>query len=130
MREFQERRKLRKIFYSWPFVFLLVAMAGILLISTIKVYKKNKEAKLLNNEIKKELYDLEKRKSDLESSISKLETESGVEEEMRKKLNIRKPGEKTLVIIDENIGNDKINSEDNGGTGFFEKIWQWIKGIF
>lgn len=130
MREFQERRKIRKIFFSIPVIAILLIIAIFLLFSNIKVYKKSKEAIFLSSIVEQELAELEKRKLELESNIAVLQTESGIEEEIRKKFNVQKPGEEVLVIVDKAEDNAQINSKKGKITGFFSKIWKAIKSIF
>ncbi|MEW5907919.1 MAG: septum formation initiator family protein [Patescibacteria group bacterium] len=128
MRTFQQKRKPR-INYSSPFfLFLLLILAIILLISTSKVYFKSKKAVEKNEEIKKAIDDLSKRKSELEKETAKLETEEGIDEAIREKFDVVKPGESVLNIIKKQLDDDKIKEEKN--EGFFLKIRHFIKKIF
>lgn len=128
MKEFQEKRKLRKIIFSRKVLVLLAFVAAFLIFSTAKVYIKSRNAVSKNEKVKKEMADLEQRKSELEKEIARLQSESGAEEEVRKKFNVQKLGEKALVIVEKNNENDKINQGES--SGFFNKFWQWIKSIF
>jgi len=128
MQEFQEKRKLRKIIFSRKVLVLLAFVLTFLIFSTAKVYIKSRNAVSKNEEIKKEVANLEQRKSDLQKEISRLQSESGAEEEVRKKFNVQKPGENALVIVEKNNENDKINQGES--SGFFTKIWQWIKDLW
>lgn len=129
MREFQEKRKLRRFLYSKKTLFLLFFVLAFLVFSTVKVYLKTRSALSKSEETEKELTELKKRKAELEKDVERLQTESGVEEEVRQKLDVQKPGEKVAVIIEKNQENDKMNSEEGRGN-FFSKFWQWVKGIF
>ena len=129
MREFQEKRKIRSFFYSKKMVILLLLVTALLSFSTIKVYLKSRNALSKNEEAKKELADLEKRKAELEKDVSRLNTASGLEEEIRKNFNVQKPGEKVLVIVDKNAENVKIETGNNL-SDFFSKIWGWVKEKF
>lgn len=128
MQEFQEKRKLRKIIFSRKVLVLLAFISAFLIFSTAKVYIKSRNAVSKNEEVKNEVADLEQRKFDLQKEISRLQSESGAEAEVRKKFNVQKPGEETLVIVEKNNENDKINQGES--SGFFTKIWQWIKNIW
>ncbi|MBI4692167.1 MAG: septum formation initiator family protein [Candidatus Terrybacteria bacterium] len=128
MREFQEKRKLRKIIFSKTTLVLLLFISFFLVFSTIKIYFKNRNVLSKNEKIKNELAQLNQRKSELEKEISRLGTESGIEEEVREKFDLLKPGEKVVVIVDKNQENDKINLGEE--TGFFGKILSFIKNIF
>jgi len=129
MKEFQEKRKIRRFLYSKKMVILLLLVTALLCFSTIKVYLKSKNAISKSEEVKKELTDLEKRKAGLEKDVNRFNTESGLEEEIRKNLNVQKPGEKVLVIVDKSAENGKIES-GNVLSDFFSKIWGWVKGKF
>ena len=129
MREFQEKRKIRGFLYSKKIIILLLLVTALLFFSTIKVYLKSKNALSKNEEAKKELAELEKRKVGLEKDVNRFNTESGLEEEIRKNLNVQRPGEKVLVIVDKNAENSKIES-GNELNDFFSKIWGWVKSKF
>ncbi len=128
MQEFQEKRKLRKIIFSRKVLVLLAFVSAFLIFSTVKVYIKSRNAVSKNEEVKKEVAVLEQRKSELEKEIARLQSMSGAEEEVRKKFNVQKPGEEALVIVEKNNENDKINQGES--SGFFTKIWNFIKNLF
>lgn len=127
MKEFQEKRKIRRIFYSKFLIIIFILLVGFISVSVIKIYKKYKESKILAEKTEQEMKELEAKKAELESSIAKLQTESGAEKEIRNTLNVKKPGEEAVVIVEKNEENGKIGSEKQG---FFSRIWQAIKSIF
>lgn len=129
MREFQEKRKIRGFLYSKKMVVLLLLVTALLFFSTIKVYLKSKNALSKRDETRKELAELEKRKAELEKDVNRFQSESGLEEEIRKNLNVQKPGEKVLVIVDKNAENGKIES-GNELNDFFSRVWGWVKSKF
>jgi len=73
----------------------------------------------------KKIDELRKREANLLSDISKLETDEGVEESVRDKFQVVKPGEKMVIVVDEER---KDTSDINKPTehGF----WGFIKRIF
>ena len=129
MREFQEKRKFKKIVYSvWLQIFLGIVLLA-LIFSTVKVYKKSRLSAEKSKEIKEELASLEKRNAELAAEAARLESESGREGEIRKRFDVAKPGEKIIVIVDK-IGEDvNINGAENKG-GFFSRFWRWMKNWF
>ena len=129
MREFQEKRKFKKLIYSgWLQIFLGIVLLA-LIFPTVKVYKKSRISAGKAEEIKEEMAKLEKRNAELAAEAARLESESGREGEIRKRFDVAKPGEKIIVIVDK-IGEDvKINGADVK-IGFFSKIWRWIKNLF
>ena len=129
MREFQEKRKFKKIIYSGWLLMILGIIFLALVFSTVKVYKKSRISAKKSEEIKEEIIKLEKRNAELVAEATRLESESGKEGEIRKRFDVAKPGEKILVIIDKNSEDVKINGEENK-IGFFSKIWRWAKRLF
>ncbi len=128
MKEFQERLFWRRIFFS---KFTLIFLTGILIFfaySTVKVYWRSREAAKVNDMVQKEINDLRVKKDALEASVNRLRTKTGAEEEVRDKFMVKKPGEEAVMIIDE--GEKQENLPANIPSGFFPKIWQFIKNLF
>jgi len=129
MQKFQERKRVRGFLYSPKIVFILALGLGLIIFFTAKVYPKSRDALLKNEETQKELTELKARKEELEKEVAQFSKESGVEEMVRKNLDVQKPGEKVAVIIDKNQGNGNINTGNNGGN-FLQRFWEWIKSKF
>lgn len=129
MREFQEKRKFKKIIYSPSFQFFFGLIVVFLVFSAVKSYKKSEINANKAKETRKEILALEKRNAELTADIASLESESGKESEIRKRFDVAKPGEKILIIVDKNSEDVKI---DNAGdkSSFFSKIWRKIKWQF
>ncbi len=129
MREFQERRYLKKIFLSRFVFFCLAVLLVFLAVSVTKSYKKSREAAALNKTVEDEIKDMNLKKNNLEANIERLKTSVGQEEELRKKFQIKKPGEEVLVIVDE--GPAAVSGSTTGQTkSFLEKTWDFLKSIF
>lgn len=128
MQEFQERKKFKRIIFSKLALFILLAVFVFISTFTVKVFLKSRKAGERKEEILEKLNQIEKQKSSLEENIKRLQSEAGVEEEIRKNLGMAKPGEEVLVIMDKKEDNGKI--EPRGITGFLQKIWQFIKDFF
>jgi len=74
--------------------------------------------------LKKELEELGAENEELKNFIANFEKEFYIEKEAKKRLNLKKPGEKVVVIIEE--------VEETGGkikekTSWFKQLWQKIK---
>ena len=128
MKEFQRKRDFDKKLYSPISLVVLSIIAVLLIISTFKIYAKSRNARLKNEKTKAEVVELEKRRTEMEVEIAKTSTESGLEEELREKFNIKKPGEEVLTIMDKRPEDDKIDSGRE--RGFFNGIWEFLKNIF
>jgi len=124
MREFQEKRLFRKIFFSRPVFLLLSALLVLFSFSVFEIYKKHKHAKLLNQEAENEILVLEEKKLRLKAGINEVQTPEGTEEELRRKFQIKKPGEEYIVIID-NEPDESIQKNEKE-KGFLKKLWEII----
>jgi cell division protein FtsB len=122
MLEFQEKRKIRRFLYSKAMLAALV----VLLLASVQaawgVYKKNAESSENLAIAKKQLERLEARQAFLEDGIRHLSTERGIEEEIRDKFRVAKPGEHMIVIV-ENEPKQPTAQETKG-------FWQKIKEFF
>ena len=80
MREFQEKRKIRKILFSPLFLGILLVVFALVSFSTAKVYIKSRLAISKNEKVEQKIEELEKRKSELENEIKQLQSDFGSEE--------------------------------------------------
>ncbi len=128
MREFQERRALRKIIFSRLALFILLMITAYLFYSNIKIYLRSRDAHTANQLAEKEIKDLEARKTEMEILVGRLQTKAGAEEEIRSKFPVQKLGEKVVLIAGED-GLGKT-TENISPLEFFPKIWQFLKSIF
>lgn len=123
MREFEQKKKLRKILYSRTVIFILCIVVVFLSQATWKVYKKEKITRDNLNQIADEYKKLEARESSIKSSVDFLQTDKGVESEIRSKFRAVKPGEQVAIII-----NDEVKKEIPPMPP--ETFWMKIKKFF
>jgi uncharacterized protein YlxW (UPF0749 family) len=126
MREFQEKRFWRKVIYSrFSFIFLILVLA-FMVYSAAKVYLRSRRASQANNLISQEIKSLEDKKNELQTSVERLQTQAGAEEEIRSKFPVQKPGEEAVVIVDQTNQNSPATST----SSLPSKIWEFIKNLF
>ncbi len=125
MLEFQEKRKLRRFLYSRITSVILLVIIFFILKGVWGVYEKQSIAKENLKKISTNFNTLLERELILTSEINRLKTDIGVEEEIREKYGLVKPGEEVLVIIDDDevVGSPSISS----GSNFWQKIVDWFK---
>jgi len=100
MMEFQRKKKIRRILYS-PITLIILAIIFIIILkATWGVYKKEYISSENLDKEKVELAKLQSRQKDLAQAISYLNTDEGVENEIRTKFRAVKEGENLAVIID------------------------------
>lgn len=97
--------------------------------STIGVYRKSRNNLTQNKEEENKLAALEKRNAELKNKIMRMESESGKEEEIRKKFNVAKPGEKILVIVDKKPKDVRMENTEKK-SGILSRFWQSVKDLF
>lgn len=101
MKQFQQKKRIRKILYS-PIVLLILGIIAVLLLrGSLGVYNKHK---ISEQNLERERFELQKlisREENLVSSLDYLKTDQGVENEIRSKFRAVKEGEKVAVIIDD-----------------------------
>ncbi|MCR4283724.1 MAG: septum formation initiator family protein [Parcubacteria group bacterium] len=122
MREFQQRRILRRLMYSNVSIFFLLVIFIFFIFSIADVYNKSREAIKKNEEVSSELNDIKSKKDYFEAEIDRLNTNAGIEDELRDKFQIAKPGERVIIIVDDK----KDDSEDATPR----KSLNWFWNIF
>ncbi|OGT67904.1 MAG: hypothetical protein A3H43_06570 [Gammaproteobacteria bacterium RIFCSPLOWO2_02_FULL_42_9] len=123
MREFEHRRKVRKILSS-PWVLLPLAVILFFLIrGTWNIYVKNRDSAVELRLSKERLVRLEERQRTLSTGIEKLNTESGIEAEIRDRFQMAKEGEQAIVIVDTP---DRPVQLPLSEESFLQKIWNFF----
>ncbi len=105
----------------------MLVLAGLLFIflawNAWDIYQKERAAHEKATELTRELDDLAQRKEELAAKLKKLETQEGVEAEVRQTLQVAKPGERVIVIVDPK---QPTTSPLGQRTGFWERVVGWF----
>ncbi len=127
MREFSQKRKMWKKIYSIPVLILLLVILFFVLKGTWIIFMKSSYSHKQKIAVEAELIALQERKNSIEKKIQRLNTETGVEEEIRSKYDVAKEGEKLIVIVDEE--EKEVDTEENKGfvNKFFTTIGSWFQ---
>ena len=100
MREFQQKRKVRQILYSnWVLVTLLV-ITVIVVRASWNVYMKQVTSARYVANAQDSLDKVTADEAQLKNAVDALNTQEGLEAEIRRKFMVVKPGEQIAVIID------------------------------
>jgi len=124
MLEFQEKRRIRSIIYSKWVSALLIVFLIIVGSATLNVYDKQKEVKKAKIKSAEEFNRLQNRATELEASIVNLETERGLEEEIRERFGVVSEGEKVIIVVDQKI-EDNSGQQNNSQNGFWGKLFSF-----
>jgi len=124
MFDFYEKRKIKQKLYSWPFLIVLAAMSMFLIHGVWGVYEQERTTRINKNQRILYLEELKVREDSLDKEINRLNTDRGIEEEIRQKFEVAKDGERMIIIVDPPLNNDASNTETkkNIFKRFFESI--------
>jgi len=125
MLDFQQKRQMRKVFYSKITFWILLILVILLSKQVYDIYKKKQLSQEGLATISKEYNNLKNRENMLSSEIEKLKTENGIEAEIRGKFDVVKPGEQVVIII--NNGSSTPDQVKDNSYSFIDKIWSWFK---
>jgi cell division protein FtsB len=84
---------------GWVALIVLALLIATLGAAAWRLYGKAEEARLTHRGAAQALEELKARKMAVESSLSKLGTERGIEEEIRLRYQLAKPGEEQIVLV-------------------------------
>ena len=124
MLRFSEKKTFKRYLYSRGVLVLLAILILFTTHAVYGVYKKAQSAALYLAESEKSLAEMEEREKYFSKEIERLKSDQGVEEEIRKKFQVAREGEKVMVIMDD-------EGKGNGSTELPKKsLWQKILNIF
>ncbi len=126
MKEFQEKRRRRRMLYSKFSVVFMFFIVIVMARATWGVYQKEKESKVNMQLTDNSLAELQARHDLLGQQVEQLETPSGQEEAIREKYQVEKPGEQVVIIVNATSG---VAVPDEG-QGVLQKIWDGFVHIF
>lgn len=113
----------RKVILSMPFLISLFIIFILFSISTTRVYfqsKKIYKAKVFKEEqLKKE----EEKNKELNQKLADIQTENGIEKQLREKFQIKKEGEEVVVFVNPKTNN---NEESKSSKNFISRFVEWI----
>ncbi|MEK7576777.1 MAG: septum formation initiator family protein [Patescibacteria group bacterium] len=112
-------------FASRAGIAILGIFSLVLVFNSYRVYSIAKKTNAEHEVLTHEIQDREAQITELKSKIAALESGEGLELEARGRLNLQKPDEKVLIIVDDN--NKKPNqavAPEN--TSWFSRLKKWL----
>lgn len=119
MLDFQQKRKVRSFMYSRTTLVILFLILVLVVHSTWRVYQKKGVSEDLKNISVQYVEDLRNRNDELKTKIDRLETTSGIEEEIRSRFSVVKDKENMVVVVP-NV--EEAVSTTTKPTSFWRKI--------
>ncbi len=134
--QFQPQKFIRRLLSSRVFLFFAIIVLIYLVINlgreSYRKHQLNKEV----NELKSEIGRLEGKNQQLADMMEYFKNESYLEKEARLKLNLKKPGEKVVILSDSfpdtqpALENGGENSQNNESTVETANYWKWWEYFF
>ncbi|MCR4330390.1 MAG: septum formation initiator family protein [Patescibacteria group bacterium] len=128
MLDFQQKKKLRKAMYSKGVLLVLGIIVLFLGNATWNVYQKYSEARGNEENVLNELRKLQERESDLSADIERLNTQRGVEEELRKRFGVAKEGEEVMIIVEPVVSDEGSIDDGVQKEGFWSSLFHIFTG--
>ena len=100
MLDFKEKKKVRKMMYSKPVLFVLLGILLVSLEGLWSISQKHSEALEKSREAQADLENLRGREAELEKKVAFLKTDRGKDEEIRKKFMVGKQNEGVILVVD------------------------------
>lgn len=122
-----KKRKIKKRIYSWPVVIILSIIAFFFVLNTWDVYTKYVESRSNVAGLAESYERAEIREDQLQEKILHLQSEKGLEEEIREKFNVAKEGEQVIVILDPETPEEELVEEE---SNFIQRMWSRVWEVF
>lgn len=124
MRSFQKSGRLKRIIQSKTFLIFFGIVILAFIYSMFDFIGKMEETGKNRKIVEDKITELEKSKEKLNSDITKLKTEQGIEESIREKFGLAKEGENMILIIDDKNSSEIPKNTDSGG------FFSFLKNLF
>jgi len=128
MFEFHEKRKVKSILYSKPFLVGMCIPIFFLSFAAFKAHKKEQETSQKREELTADLSTLEYRASKLEEDIKNLDDPRGIEKELRSRYEVGKDGEEIIVFVEDKKPEKKEGVVEEK-KGFWSKIIDFVLAL-
>ncbi len=123
MLQLREKRIIRKILFGRVTVVVLLILVIIIARGTWNMYQKSQFAQGSRNKAEKQLLILQKRKESLEVELARLNTQRGIESELRQKFDVGRKGEHLIVLVD---APEKNQSATIKKRNIFIRVWHLL----
>ncbi|MFW5853351.1 MAG: hypothetical protein ACOCU8_01825 [Patescibacteria group bacterium] len=129
MKGFQGRKKFRNWYYSKPVLLILLILTVFLIKGVWGVYQKSSLSYEAAREMEAEVQSLVEMKNNLALIVSRLETGSGLEAEIRRQLPVVKEGEGVIALVGEynNLSENRIVNKQEVEKNWWQLIVNWFK---
>jgi cell division protein FtsB len=110
MREFQDRRRIRRFLHSRYAIAVLLLVLALSANALWGIYSKYQKSAELERRMTANLDELQARKQRLEALNASLGTSEGRDREIRDRFGLIREGERTVILIDEKGGSGTVRA--------------------
>jgi cell division protein FtsB len=126
MRELQQRQKIKSRLYSIPALLALLIFAIFVAKGTVAVVQKETESAAEVQALKTKIATLSNEQTSMKDDIASLNTQSGIDKEIKEKFNVSEPGEHVAIIVDPA---NSTTSEATGTKPWYKIVWDDIMSV-
>ncbi len=124
MLDIQQKRKVRSFLYNKVSLAILAVIALFFMHSTWSVYQKMQSSKAFREAALDRVEELRARDRDLKDKIDRLDTDAGIEEEIRSKFSVAKDNEAMVIVVSEEEGEAYSTSSE---ASFWDRVKSYFK---
>lgn len=121
MRKFEAQKQIKNRMYSRTTLVVLLFIIIFTARGVFNLYLRNQESVKALQDTKMKVKELTERKDQLSNEITKLNEDDGVEQEIREKFNVIKPGENVVLIVPDEAATTTVEK-----PSIFKRFWHWV----
>ena len=125
MFDFHEKRKLKGYLYSKLTIVSLFLIAGFLSLSVYTRFGVEREMAEKRESVARELESLQTQANALEAQVHGLQSERGIEEEIRNRYQVSKKGEQVVVVLGEPTSGATSTAEASTTERATDRWWSF-----
>lgn len=113
MNDFQQKGNIKKLLESWPVLILLFVLLIFFIFGVFRLFVKMRETAKNRRVTENKLSELSTTRDILSADINSLNTNKGLEENIREKFGLAKEGEGLIVVVeDKNMLDTEVESRN------------------
>ena len=119
---FHEKRKIKKVLFSRPFLVVMCIPVLLMLYWTYNAYGRMQGTIEKRADLSASLSELEGRADNLEKEIKRLDDPRGIETELRSRYEVAGEGEEVIVFVEEEVPTTSVVEEEEE-KGILERFF-------
>ena len=126
IRDFQERKKFERYFFSWAAIIATSALLLVMFFGVLKLWQRERSVKVETAVLEQKIAQAKAEREAGAQKLEALKTPEGMEEEARSRFNLKQNGEEMVLFLE---NNKNENKEDFWKSSKYApaQIWQTIK---